>query len=296
MPALTTNYSLNKPLVNNATDQDLWGGYLNDNFDTVDGKLKLGIDRIKRVVTGTDSLVAGDRKKIILCDATSAAFTFTLLAAATAADGFEVTIVKTDATANAVTLDGSGSETIGGALTFALSGQGDAATIVCDGTNWHFTGNKTTPSAVPSASTSAAGIIEIATTAEAQAGSSAVLALTPSTMKAALGFSTYYDSGNQTLSASNQITLSHGLGSVPAIAYFYLVCTVTDLSYAVGDRLPLSALVQPISGTDPGIVPAYNATQIIINTGSALRLTPNGGGEASVMTLSSWRIVARAWA
>lgn len=36
MPTLTTNYSLNKPLVNNATDQDLWGGYLNTNMDTLD--------------------------------------------------------------------------------------------------------------------------------------------------------------------------------------------------------------------------------------------------------------------
>lgn len=36
MPNLTTNYSFNKPLVNDATDEDLWGGYLNDNWDEVD--------------------------------------------------------------------------------------------------------------------------------------------------------------------------------------------------------------------------------------------------------------------
>lgn len=38
MPNLTTNLSLNKPLVNNATDEDLWGGYLNDNMDTLDSQ------------------------------------------------------------------------------------------------------------------------------------------------------------------------------------------------------------------------------------------------------------------
>ena len=36
MPNSTTNFSFNKPLVNNATDADVWGGYLNDNWDDVD--------------------------------------------------------------------------------------------------------------------------------------------------------------------------------------------------------------------------------------------------------------------
>ncbi len=36
MPTQTTNYGFNKPLVNNATDADLWGGQLNTNFDSLD--------------------------------------------------------------------------------------------------------------------------------------------------------------------------------------------------------------------------------------------------------------------
>lgn len=36
MPNSTTNFSFNKPLVNNATDADLWGGYLNSNWDDAD--------------------------------------------------------------------------------------------------------------------------------------------------------------------------------------------------------------------------------------------------------------------
>lgn len=39
MPDLTTNYSFYKPLVNNAVDQDLWGGYLNANFDVLESVL-----------------------------------------------------------------------------------------------------------------------------------------------------------------------------------------------------------------------------------------------------------------
>ncbi len=36
MPTQTTNFDFNKPLVNNAADEDLWGGQLNDNWDSID--------------------------------------------------------------------------------------------------------------------------------------------------------------------------------------------------------------------------------------------------------------------
>jgi hypothetical protein len=36
MPNSTTNYSFNLPLVNNATDADLWGGQLNSNWTSLD--------------------------------------------------------------------------------------------------------------------------------------------------------------------------------------------------------------------------------------------------------------------
>lgn len=39
MPTTTTNFSLNKPLVNDAVDEDLWGGQLNTNMDLIDDRL-----------------------------------------------------------------------------------------------------------------------------------------------------------------------------------------------------------------------------------------------------------------
>jgi len=39
MPNTTTNYGMYKPLVNDPVDQDLWGAYLNTNFDTLDSNL-----------------------------------------------------------------------------------------------------------------------------------------------------------------------------------------------------------------------------------------------------------------
>lgn len=39
MPVITPNLGLYQPLVNNATDADLWGGYLNDDMDILDTQI-----------------------------------------------------------------------------------------------------------------------------------------------------------------------------------------------------------------------------------------------------------------
>lgn len=46
MPNTTSNYALYKPLVNDATDEDLWGGYLNDSMDLIDTQMKVNADAI----------------------------------------------------------------------------------------------------------------------------------------------------------------------------------------------------------------------------------------------------------
>lgn len=41
MSTETTNFNLIKPAVNDPVDQDLWGGYLNGNFDIIDAQLQI---------------------------------------------------------------------------------------------------------------------------------------------------------------------------------------------------------------------------------------------------------------
>lgn len=87
--------------------------------------------------TGAYTTVAGDEGDVILCDASGGAFTVTLLAAATAGDGSSIIIKKTDSSANAVTVDGNGSETIDGSTTYSLATEDQSVYLVCDGSNWH---------------------------------------------------------------------------------------------------------------------------------------------------------------
>lgn len=72
---------------------------------------------------------------LILCDATTAAFTVTLPAASTSG-GVAFAIKKIDSTANAVTVDANASELIDGATTKTLASQYASYWIICDGSQW----------------------------------------------------------------------------------------------------------------------------------------------------------------
>jgi hypothetical protein len=72
---------------------------------------------------------------VILMSASGGSCTVTLPAAATATKA--LTVKKTDASANTVTIDGSGSETIDGSLTQVLDVQYRSFKIVSDGSNWY---------------------------------------------------------------------------------------------------------------------------------------------------------------
>lgn len=72
---------------------------------------------------------------VVLSNAASGAVTLTLPPADESA-GRRLAIKKTDASANAVTIDGSGAETIDGSATLVLATQYNATTIICDGSQW----------------------------------------------------------------------------------------------------------------------------------------------------------------
>jgi len=143
MPTLTTNYGLQKPLVNSATDQDLWGGQLNNDLDGIDSLMSVAINWVPASETANFSVTAptsgsttvGDDKKLFLCDATGGAITASLPAAATCS-GMTIAVKKTDASANPVTIQGNGAETIDGSNTYPISTQYAWVLLACNGTAW----------------------------------------------------------------------------------------------------------------------------------------------------------------
>ena len=87
--------------------------------------------------TGAYTVATADGTDLLVkADATGGAFTVTLYTAV-GGTGNRVTVKKTDSSANAVTVDGDGTETIDGSLTAVLTAQYQVITIESDGTNWH---------------------------------------------------------------------------------------------------------------------------------------------------------------
>ncbi len=76
-----------------------------------------------------------DNAYLLLVNAGAAPVTVNLPAAA-AHRNRVLNIKKTDSTANAVTIDGNGAETIDGAATTTLTTQWQSKTLLCDGTTW----------------------------------------------------------------------------------------------------------------------------------------------------------------
>ena len=83
--------------------------------------------------TGAYTATTGD--DVILCDSSGGIFTITLYTAV-GNDGRTITIKKIDSSANAVTVDGDGTETIDGALTKTLNYQYSAMKLISNGTSW----------------------------------------------------------------------------------------------------------------------------------------------------------------
>lgn len=86
------------------------------------------------VAAKTSSYTVTSFDEVITADATSGAFTITLPTAVGRTR--RVVVKKVDASTNAVTIDGAGSELIDGQLTRTLSAQGNAVTLVPSASGW----------------------------------------------------------------------------------------------------------------------------------------------------------------
>lgn len=200
MPTATTNYALQKPLVNNATDQDLWGDELNDDLDDIDTLLRQGIT-IETQATQTSvfaAIATISVKYLYPCDNTGGSFGATIPAAATAGNGATVFIKKIDASAFTTTLTRTSSDTLDGATSLVISNQNDCYGLVSDGVSaWS---SICRPANVVDATTSVKGIAQLATAAEVLAGASTTKVATPDAL-----------AGNKSLAASGYYKFPGGL-------------------------------------------------------------------------------------
>ena len=101
-------------------------------------------------------------------------------------------------------------------------------------------------------------------------------------------------SGNQTLTLDGFGTLAHGLGAIPTMYEAFLVCTTTDLGWAVGNTVVAPRGTQ-VGGAHFGITLGADATNMYFSVGSQVQIR-NRSTTASFnnITAASWRLVVRA--
>lgn len=269
MPTSTTNYGLQKPLVNSATDQDLWGGELNDDLDELDGLMKTALEWATSAKTSSFSITGatagtsttGDTNVLFLCDATGGAINATLPSPVA---GFVCAIKKTDSSSNAVTVVG----TIDGASNYSISTQNNSIVVVGTATGYQVVSDvKVVP--VPDATTSVKGIVQLATQADLETPSSSTLAVVPSVVKNHPGVAKAW----VTFNGSGTILANHNFSSVTrnATGQFTAVMATAMSSTNFGVLVSVSGIGTPWNVTSGA---AYN-----INSTTSITVFPTYFGS-----------------
>lgn len=135
------------------------------------------------------------------------------------------------------------------------------------------------------------GIVELATTAEAQAGIDTERAVTPAGLAAATSWT--YDSGYSSFSANSTKTYTHGLGATPTEWKVYMKCITTDNEYNVDEVIeaPSAYFRSDESSNYLQTTTVVDDTNIDINIGAAIiTIRPGGSGGGRSLDLSRWEI------
>lgn len=138
----------------------------------------------------------------------------------------------------------------------------------------------------------------IATQAQAEGGLNNVRLMTPLTTAQAIAaqtpFADFYDSGEQVITPGGLLTLAHGLGAVPALLQFSLICKTAEGGYGVNNVVVFSP--PGMTTVNYGMTPRIDATNISIRYGTAGFAFHNTSGNVIAFTSANWRLIVKAWA
>ncbi len=136
------------------------------------------------------------------------------------------------------------------------------------------------------ASTTATGVVELLTTAELQTGTDATRAPTAAAIFAALGYSKYVVTAQQTITLGGLLTIAHGIGRVPVEYDVYLVNVSGEGGFVPGQE----SNVTGTGASSVGLV--VDSLNIYVRYGtSAPVITRTDTGAALSITPASWRAV-----
>lgn len=242
-----------------------------------------------------------DDGKAIFFDCSANPRTYNLLAVATAKDGFSVFISK-DNSANLLTIDPTGAETVNGVASVTLGPNGWGY-LICSGSAWRFFGNGSVlgpASATDRSLTLWDGTSGNKIKSGPSLGSSGQV-LTSNGAGADPSFKNLpspptvptiskYDSGGHVISSAATFDLTHSLGGMPDMAFCYLQNGVGEGGYSSGDIVLLGPAGSDVNN-NMGVSVVITSTIFRVRIGSngnSIRLIDKGSGDRFSITNSSW--------
>ena len=141
-------------------------------------------------ITADHTINVNDNGRLFLANASAGAFTQTLPALSSVWGGFSISVMKSDSSTNAITVDGASAETINGTATRTISDQFALETYISDGTEWKVL------------------LKALASQAEAEAGTDNTKLMTPLRTRQAIVYPPNYISGGDiTITANTTISI-----------------------------------------------------------------------------------------
>jgi len=108
--------------------------------------------------------------------------------------------------------------------------------------------------------------------------------------------SRHYDSGQQTITSSGSLSLTHGLGVQPSIVNYFMHCVSAEGSYSIGDELQIALNGSGAGNTGANVLLSATAANIYYaNTTAVFLLITKGGGISFAPTNSKWTFIVRAY-
>lgn len=137
-----------------------------------------------------------------------------------------------------------------------------------------------------------------ASSAEIKTGTEAAKAIAPDKLLAAQGFTAYFQTTEQTITAAGALTIAHGLGRKPILFNLVLVNKTAEAGYSINDEVTVANNTSTSAVDNKGASIVPDATNLNIRFGSAavvytiLNKTTGAGID---ITNANWRLVIRAW-
>lgn len=107
-----------------------------------------------------------------------------------------------------------------------------------------------------------------------------------------------FTSAEQTITLAGGLTLAHGLSAAPSLMQCRIICKVANVGFAIGDEVLIASTVVSSASANKGLSLWPDATNVNIRFGlgsGTFNIVNKSTGGVSSITITSWKLIVKAW-